>query len=76
MICTLAACMNIASPRCPVVPMPGEPKLSLPGCALASATNSFSVFASTFGCTTSSIGISATFEIGMNAVSASNGIFA
>ena len=29
-IFTSAACMKIASPRWPVVPMPGEPKLSLP----------------------------------------------
>ena len=68
--------MNIASPRWPVVPMPGEPKLSLPGRALASATKSLSVFASTLGFTTSSIDISATLEIGMNAVSTSNGILA
>src|SRR2546430_7194376 len=50
-----AATMSIARPRCPVVPIPGEPKLILPGCAFASATNSLSVVASTFGLTTTSI---------------------
>ena len=72
----LAAWLNSAVPRCPVVPTPGEPKLSLPGFDLASATNSPSVFASTFGLTTTSIDMSATIETGANAFSGSNGILA
>ena len=37
-------------------PLPAEPKVSLPGFALASAISSVTVFAGTDGCTTSTRG--------------------
>ncbi len=40
---------NSAPVTCGGLPMPAEAKCNLPGCALASAMNSFTVFAGTVG---------------------------
>jgi hypothetical protein len=45
------------------------------GLARANVTRSLSDFASSFGFTTTSIDMSATFDTGTNAVSGSNGSF-
>ena len=50
-ISTFARLLNNSSDRCGLVPMPGEPTVSVPGFALASAITSFTVFAGTEGCT-------------------------
>ena len=61
---TPAADLNISPEICDWMPLPPEPKLSLPGCVLASAINSFTFAAGTEGCTTSTWPALATIEIG------------
>ena len=48
-----------------------EPKLILPGCALASASSSPSVLAGTLGCTTTMLGVLATTVTGAKSFTAS-----
>ena len=62
--------------RCVVVPLPAEPKLSLPGSALALSISSFSVLSPVLGCTTTMLGMSPTTVMGAKALSVSNGILA
>ena len=56
------------------MPTPAEPKLSFAGCAWANATSCASEAMPVFGCITTTIDMSATMEIGANALSGSNGI--
>ena len=68
---TPAAALNISPEMCDWMPLPPEPKLSLPGCDLASAISSFTFFAGTDGCTTSTCPALAIIEIGAKSVNAS-----
>ena len=56
--------------------MPAEPKVMLPGFALASAMNSFTVFAGTEGWSVSMLGAETACEIGAKSRNASYGSFA
>ena len=71
-----ASTLNNSPDRCGLVPRPAEPKVMVPGFALASAMNSFTVFAGTDGCTVRMFGDSTTSEIGAKSRSASYGSFA
>ena len=48
---TFAMVLKSSPARWLTVPVPDDAKLSLPGCALASAINSLTDFAGTAGCT-------------------------
>lgn len=69
-----AADCSISMPRCPVVPLLGEPKVTRPGSFFASAMKSGTVRTGTLGLSTISMCISATSVTGVNAVTGSNGI--
>jgi len=69
---TPAAALNISPEMCDWMPLPPEPKLSLPGCAFASAISSPTLFAATDGCTTSTCPALAIIEIGAKSVNTSN----
>ena len=55
-----------------VEPLPDEPKLMVPGLALASAISSPTLFTPSEGCTASTIGTVAISATGAKAVAASN----
>jgi hypothetical protein len=59
-----ASALNSSLPSWLPEPTPPEPKLSLFGCAFASAINSFRPLAGTDGCTTMTFGTVASREIG------------
>ncbi|MGY3537306.1 hypothetical protein ACVIIY_001526 [Bradyrhizobium sp. USDA 4515] len=67
----LAVSLNNSQARCGRLPGPEEAKLSLPGCALASATSSFMFLAGTLAATTSISGTVATSVTGARSVSVS-----
>ncbi len=71
-----AASTKLSAAMCTCVPIPADPKLSLPGWALPSAMNSFSVFAGTAWFTTSTCGPLATLVTATKSCFASKGIFA
>ena len=60
---------------CCEVPTPAEPKLILPGLALRVATSSCTLFAGTFGLTTTTFFSSAAMARSSKSLSASNGSF-
>src|SRR5262249_60264562 len=65
------AIWNITEERCDDVPMPEEPKFTLPGLAFRYATSSGTVFAGTFGLTNSRFGSTASSETGARSCSTS-----
>jgi len=52
--------MNNMPNRCGELPLPDDPKLIWPGCALASAMSCFTDFTGSDGCTTTTQGASPT----------------
>ena len=67
----LAVSLNSSPARCGRLPGPVEAKLSLPGCALASASSSFMLLAGTLVATTSISGTLATSVMGARSLSVS-----
>ncbi|MNC88919.1 hypothetical protein D3C83_47930 [compost metagenome] len=55
-------------------PVPPEPKFILPGRDFASATSCFTDFAGTLGCTSSTYGAAATWEIATRSFCGSYGV--
>ena len=67
--------LNISAARCGTVPLPADANVNVPDRALASASNSRTVFASTCGLATRMNGDTASSVIGVNALSGSYGSF-
>ena len=67
--------LNSSPERCWVVPTPAEPKVSLPGCARASATSSATLFAGTSSLTTRTLAVKQSCVIGAKSFTGSNGNF-
>ena len=61
-------CWNMAAVRCEVEPLPCEAKVTLPGCALASAIRSFTLAAGRLVRTASTLIVVPRSEIGVNRV--------
>ena len=65
--------LNSSPARCWVVPTPAEAKVSVPGCARASATSSLTLFAGTSLLTTKMLGVKQSWVIGAKSLTGSNG---
>ena len=65
--------LNSSPERCGVVPMPAEPKWTLPGLLLAYAISSWTFLAGMPGCTINTIGVSAKVPIATKSLAGSNG---
>ena len=63
-----ARVLNSSSAKCAPVPLPPEPKLILPGCALASVISSPMLRACTEGWTTTTIGDQAACATGVKSL--------
>ena len=70
-----AASAKFSAARCTWLPTPAEPKLMLPGLALAAAIRSFRVFTGEPSGTTTSIGPLATLVIGTRSFLVSKAMF-
>ena len=70
-----AMVLNNSPERCCVVPTPAEAKVSLPGCARASATSSGTLLAGTSLLTTRTLGVKQSCVIGAKSLTGSNGSF-
>ena len=70
-----AADLNISPDRCIAVPLPGEPKLSLPGFAFACATSCDTELTGRAGLTTRMVSPEAAIVIGAKSLIGSNGSF-
>src|SRR5687767_5829406 len=68
---TPAVCLNSSAVMCGLVPTPGEPNVSCPGLALASAMSSFTLFAGTAALTVMICTASTTHDMGAKSRTAS-----